>query len=236
MRTPWTLPVALVCSCAASEPETELVYARIVVENISAPGALATSEGPVDIRVAPGIWAVIRDQPLFDVDTPATWEIERLAEDGNPDPILAKFREDETFAAWGSFAPPGAGLDYAQNPIGPGTSAEFYIEATDDQTLAFAGMFAPSNDVLYATPPEGVSFRGLAIGEIVDITSSVSLWDVGTELNEEPGIGSAQPETQPSPNFGPDEYGVIQRLGPTDGRYTYPPVSSFMRITLERRP
>jgi hypothetical protein len=41
-----------------------------------------------------------------------------------------------------------------------------------------------------------------------DITSQILLWDAGTEVNEEPGLGPNQAPLQPAPNTGPVEHGV----------------------------
>ena len=44
-----------------------------------------------------------------------------------------------------------------------------------------------------------------------DITAKMILWDAGTEVNEELGIGPNQGPRQKGPNTGPDEHGVVTR-------------------------
>jgi hypothetical protein len=43
-----------------------------------------------------------------------------------------------------------------------------------------------------------------------DVTSQILLWDAGTEVNEEPGLGPNQAALQPAPNTGPAEHGVVR--------------------------
>ena len=45
-----------------------------------------------------------------------------------------------------------------------------------------------------------------------DITSQILLWDAGTEVNEEPGLGPNQPAFQAAPNTGPAEHGVVRPI------------------------
>jgi hypothetical protein len=61
-----------------------------------------------------------------------------------------------------------------------------------------------------------------------DITSQVDLWDAGTEVNEEPGVGSHQGPRQSEAGEGTDE-GVVQ---PVDDGYSYPAAASVIRVTL----
>ena len=44
-----------------------------------------------------------------------------------------------------------------------------------------------------------------------DVTSSFTLYDAGTEVDEEPGVGPTQAPRQKAPNTGADEHGVVHR-------------------------
>src|SRR5262249_1030302 len=91
----------------------------------------------------------------------------------------------------------------------PGDTFEFKVTAKPGERLTIATMFAQSNDLFYAPKEEGIALFD-ASGKPVagDITSQILLWDAGTEVNEEPGLGPNQAPLQPAPNTGPAEHGV----------------------------
>ena len=98
-------------------------------------------------------------------------------------------------------------------------------------------MFVQSNDLFFAPSDEGIdlfaasskitSTRVKAISG--DITDHIMLWDAGTEVNEEPGVGVNQAPRQPAPDTGPDENGVVRLVN--DG-YSYPPVNQLIEVTI----
>jgi hypothetical protein len=81
-------------------------------------------------------------------------------------------------------------------------------------------MFVQSNDLFYSPSSRGIALfdeKGEAIKG--DITSLIALWDAGSEVNQEPGIGLDQAPRQVSPDTGADEGGVVQLV---DDMYSYP--------------
>ncbi|MBT4073403.1 MAG: hypothetical protein HOE75_06945 [Chloroflexi bacterium] len=79
-------------------------------------------------------------------------------------------------------------------PAGPGDSFTFEFDAAPGSALSFATMFVPSNDFFFAPGEDGIALfdsEGSPISG--DVTSAVSLWDAGTEADQEPGAGSEQP-------------------------------------------
>jgi hypothetical protein len=62
-----------------------------------------------------------------------------------------------------------------------------------------------------------------------DITSQLSMWDAGTELNQEPGIGSDQGPRQKASNTGKAENGVVHKV--QDSK-SYSKPSEVMRVTI----
>ncbi len=58
------------------------------------------------------------------------------------------------------------------------------------------------------------------------------LWDAGTEVHEEPGLGPNQAPRQKAPNTGPDEHGVVQRIEKAHDGFTYPAVNQVIRVTI----
>ena len=74
-------------------------------------------------------------------------------------------------------------------------------------------MFVQSNDWFFAPGPDGIALFDADGNPISgDITSQVFLWNAGTEVDEEPGIGPNQGPRQKGPNTGKTENGVVRNL------------------------
>jgi hypothetical protein len=134
---------------------------------------------------------------------------------------------DGDFPASGSFSVPttraGAG------PIGPGEAYEFEVGALPGHYLSFATMFVHSNDLFYAPDEMGIAlFDGASQPVSGDVTAQVSLWDAGTELNEEPGVGGNQAPRQPAANTGPPDISLSVR--PVADAYSYPDVADVIGV------
>jgi hypothetical protein len=86
-----------------------------------------------------------------------------------------------------------------------------------------------SNDWFYAPAEEGIELfkNGKPISG--DISSQLILWDAGTEIDQEAGIGSNQGPRQKGPNTGKAENGVVRKV--QDGK-TYSNASSVLRLTI----
>ncbi len=90
-------------------------------------------------------------------------------------------------------------------------------------------MFGQSNDVFYA-PSAGIDlFDSAGRPTTGDVTGRFALWDAGTEINQEPGLGPDQAPRQPAPNTGAAESGVVRLV--KDG-FTYPDVARVIRVTV----
>jgi hypothetical protein len=73
-------------------------------------------------------------------------------------------------------------------------------------------MMGQSNDWFYAPGESAIElFRN---GKPIkgDITSQVILWDAGTEVDQEVGIGADQGPRQKAPNTGKAENGVVRKI------------------------
>lgn len=201
---------------------------RFTLTNISAAGDLATSAGPTDIALAPGLlvvhepgWSLFTVGDLAE-DTP----LEPLAEDGDPtameaalaaDPavrevLLLSVKDDTTYAA---------------APMHPGEHASVLAGVAVGENVSFIAMFGQSNDVMVATAPGGVT--GLSEGGLAALP--LGLYDVGTEVNQEPGVGSDQAPRQPAPDTGAAEGGTITAIsGPDAAGWTWPDPSTFATL------
>ena len=115
-------------------------------------------------------------------------------------------------------------------PAGPGATYEFSFDAAPGSNLSFATMFVQSNDLFYAPGDTGMPLFDAAGNPVSgDVTSEIGLWDAGTEVNEEPGVGPNQAPRQAGPNTGADEGGPVQLVA--DG-FIYPDVADAIQVTV----
>jgi hypothetical protein len=202
----------------------------VKVENISKGEALKLSTG----RTAPFVaastfWALHTSagNPIFTGGQPESGNgLEQLAETGNPEGLVKYVSSVSGVSAVGANARPvGATGD---GPLTPGQAYEFEVSASPGQSLSLAWMFGQSNDLFYSNERPIVLFVG---GKPVsgDMTAQVSLWDAGTEVNEEPGLGPNQAPRQKSPDAGTAEQ---QSIAHVRDRYNYPRIGQVLRLTI----
>ncbi|CAM4247657.1 spondin domain-containing protein [Gillisia hiemivivida] len=180
--------------------------------------------------LSPGTFVVQKKNsaPLFMVGVEAGEGLENLAEDGFPELLTMSLKNDPKVRSLGIFAIPVG--DNAKGPIFPGDSYEFTITAKHNDFLNLATMFVQSNDLFISPDPEGIALFDSNKEPISgDITSHFKLWDAGTEVNAEPGVGEFQKPRQPAPNTGPTENGVVHLV---DDGFTYPNVSTIMSVVI----
>jgi len=123
--------------------------------------------------------------------------------------------------------PVGAG---GPAPIFPTEAYEFTFGAKPGDMLSFATMFVQSNDLFYAPAGAGISLFNAMTPVSGDVTAQVLLWDAGTEMNEEPGVGANQAPRQGGPDMGPVDPDTTVRMV-NDG-YAYPAVSDVIAVTI----
>ncbi|NIN73060.1 MAG: hypothetical protein GTO46_14255 [Gemmatimonadetes bacterium] len=191
--------------------------------------ALAAATG-LTVPLSPGVWAVhTADAVLFtDGQADRGDGLEALAEDGDPSGLAAALSGQSGIESSGAFTTP----DGATMPgvILPGGSYSFTITATPGAKLSLATMFVQSNDLFYAPNEAGINLFSMSGSPISgDVTSQFMLWDAGTEVNQEPGIGLDQAPRQSGPDSGADESGTVRLV---DDAYTYPSVSNVIRVTI----
>ena len=116
-------------------------------------------------------------------------------------------------------------------PIGPGEAYEFTVYAHPGDALSFATMFIPSNDLFYGPGGEGIALWDNEGNQISgDVTDQVSLWDAGTEVNQEPGVGADQAQRQSGADTGADDPDPLVRAV-SDG-FVYPAVTDVVSVTV----
>ena len=204
---------------------------KVRVENISNPEGMTASNGSkFPFALSPGMF-VLSDKKgaLFTEGKRAANGLEMQAEDGDP-AGLVKSLEAMHHASnlHGVFNTPvgamGAGL------IRPGEAFEYSFTASPGMKLFTVMMFGQSNDWFYAADAKGIAlFDGKGNPVSGDVTGNMILWNAGTEMDEEIGIGPNQGPRQKGPNTGVDERGVVHRVN--DARFTGKN-AEFFRITI----
>ena len=117
--------------------------------------------------------------------------------------------------------------------LAPGDSETITFEAGIGASLSLATMLVQSNDLFYGFDQEGLALYEENGSPVTgDVTSELSLWDAGTEINEEPGTGANQPPRQAGPNTGDDENGTVELVANINDGFTYPSDESIIRVTL----
>ena len=160
---------------------------------------------------APGAFTVGHER-IFKDGKPSSHELESLAEDGDPSGFMHVFT-----------TPVGAG---SPAPIFPGESYEFTFQAHKGDKLSFATMLVQSNDLFIGH--EGIRLFPDGRPINANVTSILTLWDAGTEVNEYPGAGNNQAPRQTGPNTGMDESGDVHEVN--DG-FNYPAVDQMIKVT-----
>ena len=188
----------------------------------------------ITVPLSPGAYAVQTGGfSAFEVGETASVGIERIAEDGMPMELVAALQDEADVQAAGAFNTPDGADD--PGPIGPGGSYSFTVDAMPGDRLNLVTMFIQSNDLYYAFAPEGLDLFPNGTPVSGDQTAALSLYDAGTEGDEEPGVGPFQAIRQPAPDTGPDGEGTNERIGDggmNDG-FTYPANAEIIRVTID---
>lgn len=201
----------------------------IKVENISKGEVLKLSNGKSAPFVsAPVLWVIhTGSSPIFtDGQLDEGKGLEKLAETGNPSPLVKSLTGAPRVIAVGADDHPIGAT--AGGPITPGQGYEFEVTAQPGQFLSTAWMFGQSNDLFYSNERPIALFSGdkPVAG---DMTAQLALWDAGTEVNEEPGLGPNQGPRQATPDAGVPEKNAVAHVR---DKYTYPAISSVLRLTI----
>jgi hypothetical protein len=204
------------------------------IENITKPDAFTASNGGKwSLAFSPGVAVVHTEKaPIFSAGKKDRSQgLEAQSEDGDPGMLAKSLQGGNGIKSVVAFnTPVGTGTP---GPITPGAAYELTISATRGDRLSLTTMMGQSNDWFYAPAESGIELfkNGKAIGG--DITSQMALWDAGTEVDQEPGIGFDQGPRQKAPNTGEAENGVVRKAKDVKYGSAYTKVSSVMRITIK---
>ncbi|MGI9544008.1 MAG: spondin domain-containing protein [Cyclobacteriaceae bacterium] len=118
----------------------------------------------------------------------------------------------------------------------PDESQEFTFEAGPGAKLSLATMLVQSNDLFFAPGEAGIDLYNGNTRVTGDVSDQIDIWDAGTEVNEEPGVGANQAPRQSGPNTGDDENGVVQLVANAMDGFTYPDASDLIQVSIEASP
>ena len=225
-----TIGGILTVACVASGNGDKPTKFTIRIENITKPDAFTASNGVKwSLAFSPGTAIVhTENAPIFTSGKKDRGKgLETQSEDGDPSMLAKSLQGAEGIKSVTVFnTPVGAG---APGPITPGAAYELTISAMPGDRLSMTIMMGQSNDWFYAPAESGIELfkDGRAING--DLASQLFMWDAGTEVDQEPGIGTDQGPRQKAPNTGKSENGVVHKV--RDGKM-YSQASSVMRITI----
>jgi hypothetical protein len=124
-------------------------------------------------------------------------------------------------------------------PLGPGEAYEIGFTAGKGHRVSFAAMLGESNDWFFGPGPEGIALYDQAGAPVAgDVTAQVELWDSGTEIDQEPGVGDATGPQQSAPDVGAADPDATVRAVPltvsltSGGTFTRPATADMIRATL----
>lgn len=191
--------LGLLAAGAAAAPAAEV---KITVENLAPAGGTFLTP----------VWAGLHDGTfdLYDLSTPASMGIERIAEDGNMGTINADFAGSGAGSVQGAVFGPGA-----PPVIGPGQKGAVVLSLNGKDAKAryfsYASMIIPSNDAFVANG-NPMAFQifdaaGNFLGADFMVAGSMVL-DAGSEVNDEVPANTAF-FGQAAPDTGTPEGGVV---------------------------
>ncbi|MGE5306133.1 MAG: spondin domain-containing protein [Alphaproteobacteria bacterium] len=231
-----SVSVGLILTLAgiASGQDTLATKFTVRIENITKPDAFTASNGAKwSLAFSPGVAVVHTGKgPIFTAGKKDRGQgLEAQAEDGDPG-MLAKSLEGakgtKSVAVFNT--PVGA---KASGPITPGAAYEFTVAGMAGDRLSITTMMGQSNDWFYAPAESGIALFKNGKPLNGDITSQIILWDAGTEVNQEPGIGPDQGPRQKAPNTGEAENGPVRNAKDVKYGPAFSKVGSAMRVTIK---
>ena len=204
------------------------------IENITKPDAFTASNGVKwSLAFSPGVGIVHIDKgPVFSAGKKDRGQgLEAQSEDGDPGTLAKSLENGKGIKSVVVFGTPvGAS---GPGPITPGGAYEFTVSAVPGDRLSITTMMGQSNDWFYAPAESGIELFKNGKPVNADLTSQMILWDAGTEVNEEPGIGPNQGPRQKAPNTGETENGAVRNAKDVKYGSAFMNVSKVMRVTIK---
>ena len=178
---------------------------------------------------APGVWAIHNTgtMPIFTSGSPDNGlGLEALAEDGDASALGTAVSGLDDVTNSGVFdTPTGAS---AAGVLTPGGTYTFTFTAEDGDYLSLATMLVHTNDLFYGFGDSGIALFENGLPVSGDVTSSLTLWDAGTEVNEYPGAGNNQPARGGAATGTTESNNVMM----VSDAFTYPSTASAIKVTI----
>jgi hypothetical protein len=203
----------------------------IRVRNISQGEVLKLSNGKTAPFVsAPVLWVTSSGggNPIFAAGKPdAGLGLEQLAETGDPSRLAGALESQAGIVQVGAAAVPVGAT--GNGPLTPGQGYEFQITARPGERLSVAWMFGQSNDLFYSNDRPIALYDASGKPVSGSLTTQLSLWDAGTEVNEEPGLGPNQGPRQSSADAGVAEHEGIAHVR---DKFSYPRIAEVLQFSI----
>lgn len=230
------LTFGLFISACSSSSEDATVF-EIKFENISKTPSFTAANGS---KVVTGFSSLIgavheENEVFFTLNTKDRgMGLADLAENGDPGPLTQSLRLNAGVEILGIANEPSSG---SRGVLTPNESFSLILSTINPSAnLSIAASFIQANDIIVSTRPSGIPLFGADGSPLSgNITAFFDFYDVGTEVNQAPGIGNAQvlrqgaaPANQTS--AGARENGVVRKIN--DG-FFYPAVTESIRVTVK---
>ncbi len=211
--------MALAGSLSSTARAMGLTTFHVTIRNVADDTTLKLPDGSTArAPIAPGVYVVGKAaNVLFTPGGMADEALERLAEDGNFQPMLDKVSALKNLSAAGMFVP----------------GQTFAFTASPGDRLQFATMFVQSNDLFFAPMGNGIGLfdpGGRAMHG--KVTGQVALYDAGTEINQAPGAGLDQAPRQARPNTGKAERAPIGLVADRHDGFAYPAAEAVIEVEI----
>jgi hypothetical protein len=224
----------IISVAAVSGDEAKPAKFTVRIENITKPDAFTASNGVKwSLGFSPGVAVVHTGKaPIFTAGKKDRGKgLEAQSEDGNPDMLAKSLEGGKEIKSVTVFNTPVSAK--APGPITPGAAYEVVISAVPGDRLSFTTMMGQSNDWFYAPAESGIELFKDGKPVSGDITAQIILWDAGTEVNQEPGVGPDQGPRQKTPNTGEAENGVVRNAKDVKYGSVHSKPSAVMRVTIK---
>jgi len=224
-----TLLVVVASGAGAQQEAAKPTTFTIRVENATSGEALKLSNGKTaPFVIAPVLYVVhtSNTNPLFaGGQLDAGKGLRTLAETGNPEPLSKSVAGQTGVMSVAADAKPVGATE--GGPLPPGKAYEFTVAAEPGQFLSIASMFGQSNDWFYSNDrPIALFVNGKPVSG--DMSAQISLWDAGTEVDEEPGLGPNQGPRQKDPEAGIRENQAVAHV---NSKWVYPKTGFKLTVT-----
>jgi hypothetical protein len=243
----WSCAATL--SAQASRPAGATTF-TVRIENIARRVLVLPNGREADIPLSAGVWVLHTGRnPIFTPGELAAPALKALAEAGMAAAYAPTLRGADGVRATSTFETPqgrprGAmstrrdegGGAHVSRMLAAGQHFEFTFTAQPGDRLSVAVMVAQSNDGLLATDGEGLALfdpSGRPVSG--EITGRFTFWDVGTEVNEQPGMGRNQGLRQGAAHAGDPEQRPVRRMADAEFGELWPAVARIVRVTITPR-